>query len=138
MRSQGELLVRVAAFVLVVELAVGCSLVSVFSIPTGPLVGGVDLSLSWPLVVVLNVGLVKLTARLDRWRWTPLVAVLVWLAVTLFLSTSRREGDILIVGNSTGFVFLLLGALSAGVAASRELSRRGSPRGSGSGSGGAP
>ena len=136
MRQHGELLVRIAAFLLVIQLAVGFALVSVFSIPTGPRIGGVDLSLSWPLVVVLNVVLVKLTARLDPLPGTPLIAVLVWLGVTLYLATSRPEGDILIVGNATGFLFLLLGALSAGIAVTRQLSRR--SRGSGSDSGGGP
>ena len=119
----GELLVRAAAFILVAELAVGFATLSALAIPTGPLVGGVDTSLSWPLVVVLNIVLVKVTARLDPWRWTPLVAVLLWTGVVLYLGTSRPEGDIIIPADAPGVVFLLLGAAAGGLTLTRELTR---------------
>ena len=128
-----EPLIRLAAFILMVELTVGCALVSVFTIPSGPRIGGVDLSYSWPLVVVLNPLLIWITARLDKWRWTPLVALVIWMAVVFYLSSSRPEGDIIIPADAPGLVFLLLGTVSGGMAVGRELSPR---RGSGSGSDG--
>ena len=88
-------------------------------------IGGFAVPVSIPVAVAVNLLLVTWTHRLTGSRLAAVLPAVVWLVVVLPASQRRPEGDLLILGNTRGLVFLLCGVLAAAVALGRVL---GTPR----------
>lgn len=97
----------------------------VFSVPAGPRVGGVLLSVGLAVAVVGNVAVGLLVRWLTGTRLGATIVLGGWIPAVLWLAASRPEGDLLLRASSTGYLFLILGSLSPVAAAVFGRTRRG-------------
>ncbi|GAA2420976.1 hypothetical protein GCM10010191_35440 [Actinomadura vinacea] len=68
------------------------------------------------VLILVNFGLARLAGWAMRGRMGPMTLVLVWGLVTWSLSVPRDEGDLIVPGTLTGYLFII-GGLLAGVIA---------------------
>jgi hypothetical protein len=113
----------VAGGVLAVVVAAWFAVLEVLWLPLR--IGGFPVPLSIPVAVAVNLLLVTSAHRLTGSRLAAVLPAVVWLAVVLPASQQRPEGDLLVLGDWRGLVFLLFGVLAAAVALGRVL---GTPR----------
>jgi hypothetical protein len=101
------------AYALVLLLTVLLALWGAFLVPFR--VGGVLVPVSLVIAVVGNVLVGRAGARVAG-STGAVVPGLLWVAVTLVLSSRRAEGDVVVPGDAVGLAFLLTGALASAVA----------------------
>ena len=101
------------AYALVLLLTVLLALWGAFLVPFR--VGGTLVPVSLVIAVVGNVLLGRAAARLAG-STGPLVTGVLWIGLTLVLSSRRPEGDVVVPGSAVGMGFLLAGALASAVA----------------------
>ena len=101
------------AYALVMLLTVLLALWGAFLVPFR--VGGTLVPVSLVIAVVGNVLVGRAGARVAG-STGAVVPGLLWVAITLVLSSRRAEGDVVVPGSATGLGFLLAGALASAVA----------------------
>jgi hypothetical protein len=101
------------ASALVVLLTVLLALWGAFLVPFR--VGGTLVPVSILIAVVGNVLVGRAAARLAG-SSGPLLTGVLWVGLTLVLSSRRAEGDVVVPGSSVGMAFLAAGALASAVA----------------------
>jgi hypothetical protein len=101
------------AYALVLLLTVLLALWGAFLVPFR--VGGTLVPVSLVIAVVGNVLVGRAGARVAG-STGAVVPGLLWVAVTLVLSSRRAEGDVVVPGDAVGLAFLLTGALASAVA----------------------
>ncbi len=87
-------------------------LFGVFSVPAGPRVGTVLLSLGVVLAVVGNSAVALFVRWLVGTRLGATVVLLGWVPTVVWLGTAQPEGDLLLPATTTGYLFLGVGALA--------------------------
>ena len=116
MRDGGDDWTRVErswATALVLLLTVLLALWGAFLVPFR--VGGTLVPVSLVIAVVGNVLVGRAASRLAGSTGALLTGVL-WVGLTLVLSSRRAEGDVVVPGSTVGMGFLLAGALASAVA----------------------
>jgi hypothetical protein len=108
--SRGE---RGWAYALVLLLTVLLALWGAFLVPFR--LGGTLVPVSLVIAVVGNVLVGRAGARVAG-STGAVVPGLLWVVVTLVLSSRRAEGDVVVPGSTVGLAFLLAGALASAVA----------------------
>ena len=79
-------------------------------------IGNVLLPLSVVIVVAGMILLVRFTYDVTEHKWVSLVPGLVWLALTLVVSSRRTEGDLVLAqSNWVATVYLFAGSITLGV-----------------------
>lgn len=101
------------ATALVLLLTVLLALWGAFLVPLR--VGGTLVPVSLLIAVVGNVLVGRAASRLAGSTGALLTGVL-WVGLTLVLSSRRAEGDVVVPGSTVGMGFLLAGALASAVA----------------------
>jgi hypothetical protein len=101
------------AYALVLLLTVLLALWGAFLVPFR--VGGTLVPVSLVIAVVGNVLVGRAGARVAG-STGAVVPGLLWVAITLVLSSRRAEGDVVVPSSATGVGFLLAGALASAVA----------------------
>ena len=101
------------ATALVLLLTVLLALWGAFLVPFR--VGGTLVPVSLVIAVVGNVLVGRAASRLAGSTGALLTGVL-WVGLTLVLSSRRAEGDVVVPGSTVGMGFLLAGALASAVA----------------------
>ena len=104
---------RGVAYALVLLLTVLLALWGAFLVPFR--VGGTLVPVSLVIAVVGNVLVGRAGARVAG-STGAVVPGLLWVALTLVLSSRRAEGDVVVPGSTVGMSFLLAGALASAVA----------------------
>ena len=104
---------RGVAYALVLLLTVLLALWGAFLVPFR--VGGTLVPVSLVIAVVGNVLVGRAGARVAG-STGAVVPGLLWVALTLVLSSRRAEGDVVVPGSTVGMGFLLAGALASAVA----------------------
>ena len=104
---------RGCAYALVLLLTVLLALWGAFLVPFR--VGGTLVPVSLVIAAVGNVLVGRAGARVAG-STGAVVPGLLWVALTLVLSSRRAEGDVVVPGSTVGLAFLLVGALSSAVA----------------------
>jgi hypothetical protein len=104
---------RCWAYALVLLLTVLLALWGAFLVPFR--VGGTLVPVSLVIAVVGNVLVGRAASRLAGSGGALATAVL-WIGLTLVLSSRRAEGDVVVPGSTVGTGFLLAGALASAVA----------------------
>jgi hypothetical protein len=98
-----------------------------FLSPAAPRVLGIPVPLGVLVAVVGNLAVGFLGARGTGSRAAPVISALVWVGVSLFLGSSRPEGDLVVTGSGKGVAFLLLGTAAAAAAIGFTPRRRKEP-----------
>lgn len=101
------------AYALVLLLTVLLALWGAFLVPFR--IGGTLVPVSVVIAVVGNVLLGRAGARVAG-STGAVVPGLLWVALTLVLSSRRAEGDVVVPGDAVGLAFLLAGALASALA----------------------
>lgn len=101
------------AYVLVLLLTVLLALWGAFLVPFR--VGGVLVPVSLVIAVVGNIAVGRAAAVLAG-STGPLLTGVLWIGLTLVLSSRRAEGDVVVPGSTVGMGFLVAGALASAVA----------------------
>ena len=101
--------------VLLAACAMGCALMETMLVPLRW--GSVIVPRAVLFAVVSNVGLPVLAWRLRAVAPFAAIPMIVWLIAVLFLSQSRREGDVLLPGGPTGVKYVAYGYLLGGFVA---------------------
>jgi hypothetical protein len=114
-----------AAYVFGALAGLALGVYGVFLVPAGPRPGGTLFSVGLALAVFGNAGL----AALVRW-WTgtrlgALIPLVGWVPVVLLFGTTRAEGDLGLEANTTGYLFLIMGAFIPVIVAMIGRPRRG-------------
>ena len=116
MRDSGDDWTRVErgwATALVLLLTVLLALWGAFLVPFR--VGGTLVPVSLVIAVVGNVLVGRAASQLAGSTGALLTGVL-WVGLTLVLSSRRAEGDVVVPGSTVGMAFLVAGALASAVA----------------------
>jgi hypothetical protein len=108
--------VLIAGGVLSYLLGIMLGLVGALTIPMGPYVGSVLLSVGVVIAGVGNAVAVRLAYVMTGSRIGAAIPFLGWLTVVLPFGSTRANGSVIITGDNKGFAFLLVGMLSAAVA----------------------
>ncbi|MCW2665833.1 MAG: hypothetical protein JWN57_795 [Frankiales bacterium] len=109
---RGQQVRTAAAYALVLVLSLLCAVWGAFLVPLR--VFGVLLPVSLVLAAVGNYLLGRAGARLHGRLGAALPGVL-WFLVAAQLQSRRPEGDLVVVGNLVGLLFLLVGTVAAAV-----------------------
>ena len=104
---------RAWAYALVLVLTVLLALWGSFLVPFR--VGSTLVPVSLVIAVVGNVLVGRAASRLAG-STGPLVTGVLWVGLTLVLSSRRAEGDVVVPGSAVGLAFLVVGALASAVA----------------------
>ncbi len=97
----------------------------VFLVPVGPRPGGILLSVGVVLALVGNVGVATLVRWLTGTRLGAMIVLAGWIPVVLLFASSRPEGDLILRASTTGYLFLVIGAIAPVVVAMLGSPRRG-------------
>lgn len=109
-------LITCTAYPVLLLLGAALGLIGSFLVPTAPRILAGQLSYALLFVLVTNPVAAIIASRLVPHRLGAGVPLLGWLTVVLVLGTTRPEGDIVVPGDFHGTSFLILGALTGGVA----------------------
>lgn len=107
--TQGQLLVRVTAFALLVAVTLATELTGIFLVPAGPIIGGVNTSWAWPYVIVANLFVVWLTPRLDESRFAMLVPPILWIVCYGVMARRGPSQHLIEPDGAASYGFLLTG-----------------------------
>jgi hypothetical protein len=118
----GELALRAAATLVATWAGLLLAIFGVFLTPLR--IGGVPVPASLVLAVGGNAVLIWLTWLATRHRLLAMIPGFGWIVVALIASSSTREGDVPLAGNSwVALAFLVLGAMTVAVAGYRLMLR---------------
>lgn len=107
--------VLIAGGVLSYLLGVMLGLVGALTVPMGPYIGSVLLSVGVVIAGVGNVVAARLAYAMTGSRIGAAIPFLGWLTVVLPFGTTKATGSVIITGDNKGFAFLLVGMLSAAI-----------------------
>jgi len=107
--------VLIAGGVLSYLLGIMLGLVGALTIPVGPQLGSVLLSVGVVIAGVGNIVAARLAYAMTGSRIVAAAPFLGWLTVVLPFGSTRSTGSVIITGDTKGFAFLLVGMLSAAI-----------------------